>query len=150
VSDQISRDRNDARGKQLVEHIHVGRYTRHQAPDGMAVVEAHAHRLQVAENFMTQVEHDALSGVIHHLDLRGAKHETDHLHAKVNQNDPLQRRPAVCRQPGIDRRRSSGLRVEAVVDRNFGEIGTRDAEYRMQQEKADRGHDPAAVRPQIT
>ncbi len=60
----------DARGKQVVEGIHVGGHSRHQPTHGRTIEETHRKALQALEYFLPQVVECLLAHVLHDADLQ--------------------------------------------------------------------------------
>ena len=73
--EQVAEHRDDARGEQLVDRVHVGRDPRHQPAHGVLVEVADVQPLQVGEDLPPHVQHDALAGQLHDVGLREAHRE---------------------------------------------------------------------------
>ena len=65
----------NARGKQIVQRVHVGGYPRNQAADWAAVVKTYRQPLQVFEDFLAHVVHGVLADLLHdtHLEIHEGK-----------------------------------------------------------------------------
>ncbi len=74
-------------GEHLVQCIHIGRDPRHQAADGVLVVKADMHVLQMAEDLAAQVEHHHLSGPLHEVGLQVLKQEAESNQPNIDGSD---------------------------------------------------------------
>ena len=141
----IAQDGDQAGGEQVVQHVHVGGDARDQAPHGVAVEKGHVQFLQVRHQLPAQVEHGALPGVLHQVDLRELEDEGAQQYPEVEQGNGGEPAPGVGREEPVEHRAGVAMaRLQVAVHRNLGEQRSEHLQPRLQEQKAERyQHIPA-------
>ncbi len=114
---------HQARGKQIIQHIHVGGDARYQAPDRILIEVGDIEPLQVSHELTAQIKHRLLSCPLHQVRLSEIKKETEYDDTQVDQGNLGQSCEAIMRQPTVKERQH--LRVfhgrQVAVDRQLCE-----------------------------
>ena len=85
--EQIEKDRHHTRGEHLIKHLDVAGQTRHQPSHGILVKERDFFFLKMPEDLHTQIVHDALPDVGHHINLNVADPKGEKQREKENTDD---------------------------------------------------------------
>ena len=133
--EHIAEDGDDSGGEQVVQDIHVARDARHQAANGITVVEPQIQPLQMGVNLHPQVVHDALPGQLHHPRLDVLERERGEQHGQ--------------KLPGDHRQAAEILVRNVVVDRNPRKVRRRELEHRAGDDRHQRDGDLRLVGTQI-
>ena len=83
----VLEDGKDARGKHLVQRVHIAGQPGDQASHRVAVEEADVHALDVAKDLAAHVEHDLLPGPLHQVGLHELQQVAQHQGAQVDAGD---------------------------------------------------------------
>jgi hypothetical protein len=133
--EQIAEDGDDASREQVVQDVDVCRDARHQAADGIPVVEAQVEPLQVFVDLHPQVKHDSLPGQLQQPRLQVIEYERSGKRREIQRGDERQPLDVAPRN--------------VAIDDELDEIGRRQLEHRMSDDGGRRQHDVRFVRPQV-
>ncbi len=92
--EDVFEDRDHAGGEHFVQRVDVGGDAGDQAADGILVVEADVHALQMAEDLAAQIEHHLLPGPLHEVGLQEFQQEAEQHRAHVQGRRSGRCRPA--------------------------------------------------------
>ncbi len=81
----VAHNRDQARCEEVVEHVHIGGYARHQPAHRVAIVKREVEPLQVLHQLLAQVEHGKLTGVLHDVGLGELRDEVACQHRQEDQ-----------------------------------------------------------------
>src|SRR5665213_262571 len=144
----ILEDGEHAGGEHVVQRVDVGCHARHQPADRVAVEERNVHRLDVAEDLRTEVEHDLLAGPLHDVGLQELEEEGERERAEVQQANFGDARGRVRAEAQAKPGKYTGGR-EVSVYRDLDEVGAGDSGGGVQQDRGERNADLQLVGTQV-
>ena len=149
-NENVLEDGKDARGKHLVQRVHIAGQPGHQAPHRIAVKEADVHPLDVAEDLAAHVEHDLLSGPLHQVGLHELQQVAEHQRGQVDARNLGNAHHGIGTQPPGQRRRMGRRpRGHVAIHSDFGQVGAEHIRAGLEQDRHQRNNRLQLVGPKV-
>ena len=127
--EQVAEHGDHTRREEVVQHVDIGRHTRHQPSDRVAVVVFQIEPLQMAVDGHSEIEHDPLSGQLQDPGLGVLRRERRHQDHEIHRGEPAQ----TGELPGGD----------MAIDRDLDQVGLRELRQRAGNDGKERDGDVA-------